>query len=84
MSNFRTTFRIDPSSRKISYHDPVLFADRAFSISIGRQFESGRMPVMINPYGTMYNPVSVSRVVDAVARTGNIHRGTCTTMTEPG
>lgn len=67
MSNFRTTFRIDPSSRKISYHDPVLFTGSCFSISIGRQFESGRMPVMINPYGTMYNPVSVLRVVDAVA-----------------
>jgi len=67
MTNFRTTVRIDPSSKKISYHDPVLFTGSCFSISIGRQFESGRMPVMINPYGTMYNPVSVLRVVDAVA-----------------
>lgn len=67
MSQFRTTFRIEPSPVRISYQDPVLFAGSCFSISMGRQFESGRMPVMINPCGTMYNPVSVLRAVDAVA-----------------
>ena len=62
----RTTFEIAPSSQKITYDDPVLFIGSCFATEIGKQFEAGRMPVMINPSGTVYNPVSVYNTLDSI------------------
>ena len=66
--DFRTTFIIDPSPFKITYNDPVMFIGSCFATSIGKQFEIGRMPVMINPAGTVYNPVSVHGNIDMIIR----------------
>ncbi len=60
----RTTFRIDPSPHKISYSDPVMFIGSCFANSIGEIMLSGRMPVLINPSGTVYNPVSVCNTLN--------------------
>ncbi len=68
---FRTTFGITPSVRKISYNDPVMFAGSCFSISIGKQFETGHLPVMINPSGTVYNPVSICNTLETITRREN-------------
>jgi hypothetical protein len=62
----RTTFSIEPSPLKISYTDPVLFIGSCFATSIGNQLELGRMPVMINPAGTVYNPVSVCNTLNTI------------------
>jgi len=62
----RTTFNITPSKNKITYNDPVIFIGSCFATSIGRQFEAGHMPVLINPAGTVYNPVSVCITLDTI------------------
>jgi len=62
----RTVFNIDPSDKKITYNDPVMFIGSCFTTSIGRQFETGHLPVMINPSGTVYNPVSVCNTLDTI------------------
>lgn len=62
----RTTFSITPSNKKITYNDPVMFIGSCFAISIGRQLETGHMPVLINPSGTVYNPVSVCNTLDII------------------
>jgi len=64
----RTTFNIEPSPIKITYNDPVLFIGSCFATSIGRKFEAGHLPVMINPSGTVYNPVSVCNTLDTINR----------------
>lgn len=64
--DLRTTFTIEPSARKITYSDPVLFIGSCFATSIGSLLEEGRMPVMINPSGTVFNPVSVSNTLDTI------------------
>jgi len=66
MMEFRTTFNIIPSTRKITWMDPVMFIGSCFSTSIGKQFETGRFPVLINPSGTVYNPVSVSNTLNTI------------------
>ncbi len=80
---FRTTFNITPSGMKISYPDPVMFIGSCFSKSIGSQFEAGHMPVMINPSGTVYNPVSVCNTLNSITDRKNYtvddlynHKGT--------
>jgi hypothetical protein len=63
----RTTFRIEPSPDKITYNDKVMFIGSCFASSIGSQFEAGHLPVLINPAGVVYNPVSVSNTLDIIS-----------------
>ena len=62
----RTTFKIDPWDSKISYSTPVMFIGSCFSAAIGKRMQAGNMPVMINPAGTVYNPVSVSNTINSI------------------
>jgi hypothetical protein len=68
---FRTTFGITSSDQKITYKDPVMFIGSCFSISIGNQFETGHLPSMTNPSGTVYNPVSVCNTLDTITGSKN-------------
>ena len=63
----RTTFNIQPSEQKITYSDKTIFIGSCFATSIGHQFETGHLPVMINPAGTVYNPVSVLNTLETIA-----------------
>jgi len=62
----RTTFTIEPSQDKITYNDRVMFIGSCFASSIGSQMEMGHIPVMINPAGAVFNPVSVSNTLDTI------------------
>jgi hypothetical protein len=62
----RTTLYIEPSPIKVTYNDPVMLIGSCFASSIGSQMEMGRMPVMINPAGAVYNPVSVCNTIDTI------------------
>jgi hypothetical protein len=64
----RTTFPIEPSADKITYNDRVMFIGSCFASSIGSQLDSGHLPVMINPAGTVFNPVSVCNTLDTIIR----------------
>jgi hypothetical protein len=63
---FRTTFNIAPSSNKIGYKDSVMFLGSCFSISIGNKFLTGHMKGMANPFGTVYNPISINTTLDSI------------------
>jgi len=62
----RTRLNIEPSADKITYSDKVMFIGSCFASSIGKQMEMGRMQVMINPAGTVFNPVSVLNTIDTI------------------
>lgn len=62
----RTSFNIEPSADKITYNDQVMFIGSCFASSIGSQLEVGRMPVIINPAGAVFNPVSVYNTLDSI------------------
>jgi len=64
----RTTFHIEPSPDKITYSDRVMFIGSCFASSIGSQMEMGHMPVMINPAGSVYNPVSVCNTLETITK----------------
>jgi hypothetical protein len=63
---FRTKINIEPSGIKISYDDKVMFIGSCFASSIGQQMEMGRIPVMVNPSGAVFNPVSVANTLDTI------------------
>lgn len=62
----RTTFNIKPSPYKITYNDSVIFIGSCFASSIGFQMDMGKIPVMINPAGAVFNPVSVCNTLDLI------------------
>jgi len=62
----RTKVNIAPSPEKITYKNGAMFIGSCFASSIGSQMEMGRMPVMINPAGSVYNPVSVCNTLDTI------------------
>lgn len=62
----RTTFNIEPSPYKITYSDRVMFIGSCFASSIGSKMQMGHMPVMINPAGAVFNPVSVCNTLDSI------------------
>jgi hypothetical protein len=62
----RTKLNIEPFQEKITYNDGVMFIGSCFASSIGSRMEMGHMPVMINPAGAVFNPVSVCNTIDTI------------------
>lgn len=61
---FRTIVDPAPFSEKLSYQTQGLFLGSCFSSLIGKKLEALKFPVVINPSGVLYNPVSVKNTVD--------------------
>ncbi|MGB4291887.1 MAG: GSCFA domain-containing protein [Bacteroidales bacterium] len=64
--NLRTTFNIEPNKKKITYQTGVMFTGSCFAMEIGSKIANAKMKVMINPYGTIYNPVSIANTLDMI------------------
>lgn len=59
MKPFRTTIQAEASVSKITYHTPLLFLGSCFTENIGNKMMDLKFPALINPFGVLYNPVSV-------------------------
>jgi hypothetical protein len=56
---FRTVVDVEESRQKISYHTPCLLMGSCFAENIGARLERLKFPVNVNPFGVLYNPVSI-------------------------
>ncbi len=56
----RPTFELEPCER-------ILFVGSCFADNIGKRFVEEKFRAMVNPFGVMYNPVSVLHTVKKVA-----------------
>jgi len=65
---FRTIVDISRPGFEIDPCEPMLFVGSCFADSIGRRFREEGFPVVVNPYGVMYNPVSVLHSVERYCR----------------
>ena len=63
----QTTVDIKPSEWKIGYGDKILMLGSCFSDEIGRQMEERKMAVTCNPFGTIYNPLSIANAIQTSA-----------------
>ena len=63
----QTTVEIKPSEWKIGYGDKILMLGSCFSDEIGRQMEERKMAVTCNPFGTLYNPLSIAQAIQSSA-----------------
>jgi len=68
---FRTKIDIERSASQIAPCARMLFVGSCFADSIGSRFREERFPVVVNPFGTMYNPVSVWHTVEKVLANGD-------------
>ena len=63
MVKLQTIVDIQPSEWKIGYEDKVLMLGSCFSDEIGAQMQQRYLQVTCNPFGTLYNPLSIAQAL---------------------
>lgn len=63
----RTEVSLPSSADRISYSTPVMFIGSCFAGEIGYRMASGKLKVLTNPHGTLFNPFSVASALDRFA-----------------
>ncbi|MBQ3607740.1 MAG: GSCFA domain-containing protein [Bacteroidales bacterium] len=61
----------------ISYKDRIMMLGSCFSDSIGRQLSDFGFEVCVNPFGTLYNPVSILKSIEMLAGSRVFGREDC-------
>lgn len=65
--NFFSKVDIPASDLRIDYKSNLVFIGSCFADNISAQFASRKFKVLANPFGTVYNPISLERQVKAIA-----------------
>lgn len=65
--DFRTVVTIPHSSWQYEPCEKVLFVGSCFAEHIGRRFTQEKFRTLINPFGVMYNPVSVGHTIERLS-----------------
>jgi hypothetical protein len=64
--DLRTKIKIEPSEYNISHSSPVAFIGSCFATEIAGKMAEGKMTTLANPFGTVYNPVSISNTLSII------------------
>ncbi len=65
--NFSTKVDIPDSSIEINHQSPVLMMGSCFAENIGKELEKAKFDININPFGILYNPLSISQALDILS-----------------
>lgn len=60
----QTKIDIEKYPFKVSYSDKILFLGSCFANEIGRIMKNLRFKVVVNPFGVLYNPASISGALE--------------------
>lgn len=63
-----TPISIPQSEIKIEANDELLFVGSCFADNIGRRFTENAFRTTVNPFGVMYNPVSIKHSLDKLCQ----------------
>jgi hypothetical protein len=63
MNKFRTDVSISPSSQPIGHKNKVLTIGSCFADAIGVRLQQNKFPTLVNPFGVVYNPVSIHKAL---------------------
>lgn len=66
---FSTPINIPVSVTKLLPQDTLLFVGSCFADNIGKRFAENAFKATVNPYGVMYNPVSIRHTLDKLSQT---------------
>ena len=61
--NFRTEIHIPPSPVQIGHHEKIFTLGSCFADAIGSRLAAAKFTVLSNPFGTIYNPISMSKLL---------------------
>lgn len=64
---FQTEVDIPQLESKLGYRRPFMMMGSCFATNIGQKLVRLKMPVMVNPFGVIYNPLSVAQSIHALA-----------------
>lgn len=64
--DFRTTLDLQQSETKINHQNKILMIGSCFSNNIGQKLIDHKFDVSLNPFGTLYNPISISKALRAL------------------
>ena len=60
----QTTVDSKPSEWKIGYEDKILMLGSCFADAVGEQMVQRQLAVTVNPFGTLYNPLSIANAIN--------------------
>ena len=60
MQNFRTTLELKKEQHSINFNDRIMLMGSCFTENIGAKLGYVKMQTEINPFGILYNPVSIA------------------------
>ncbi|MFN8209216.1 MAG: GSCFA domain-containing protein [Bacteroidales bacterium] len=73
MDIFRTPVDAEVSKHQAGYHAPLVFMGSCFSENIGNKLNELRLPVCLNPFGILYNPVSICQSLEYLLK-GKVYK----------
>jgi len=62
----RTEIAIEKSLWDLHYKSPILFMGSCFSNHIGGMLQRCKFPILLNPFGILYNPISIATAFDMI------------------
>lgn len=77
MLKLQTPVTDNPCKVGISYKDKIMMLGSCFTDSIGKQLDDLGFDVMVNPFGTLYNPVSILNSVKRLISGEDFHDDEC-------
>jgi len=66
MTSFRTPIPIHESGFDLTYKKKSTLIGSCFTDNVGNMLHYYKFPARINPFGVMYNPISVAKVLDTL------------------
>jgi hypothetical protein len=61
---FRTEIQIPAAANKLSLRSPILALGSCFADVMGARLQANKFQVLVNPFGVIYNPVSILKLVE--------------------
>lgn len=69
---FKLSFEIPASKEKINLKDPIFLIGSCFSNEIGERLTQSKFQGFLNPFGTIYNPYSIFKLLKNEAEKDNL------------
>ena len=64
--NLFTEVKIPKSNINLSYKSKLMFVGSCFADNISAYFENAKFSCLTNPFGTLYNPISINALFDMI------------------
>jgi lysophospholipase L1-like esterase len=69
---FRTEIHPLPSPHKISLQSPILLLGSCFAHEVGARLVQAKLPALVNPFGTIFNPLSLVQLLELALVGGSL------------